>query len=88
MVMTCPRCNQRPLKVEQKSAGMAGGGLVGFMLMRAFSGRHVCPECGVIPFGELSADARQSIVLRKAALILGSLLVLGALVAFLIWMGP
>ncbi len=86
MAITCPRCLKHPLKVEQKSGVYAGGGAVGFMLMRAFSGKHACPDCGTIPLSDFSPETRQGIILRKAGLVFGSLVLLVALVAFLIWM--
>jgi hypothetical protein len=84
MATMCPKCKEKPLKVEQKSGSRAGGGLVGFMIMRAFTGKYVCENCGPIEKSEFPPDLRRSIAMRKMGLVLGAIVLLVALVVVLV----
>ena len=84
MAETCPKCRQQQLMLEQKSGAYAGGGLVGFMIMRAFSGKHMCPTCGVIVLADFPPDVKNKILLKKAALVIGALVLLVVVLAIVI----
>ena len=84
MATMCPKCKDKPLKIEQQSGAKAGGGLVGFMIMRAFTGKYVCETCGQIEKTEFPPDLRRSIAMRKVGLVIGAIVLLGGVVVALV----
>jgi len=84
MATLCPKCKEKPLKVEQQSGAKAGGGLVGFMIMRAFTGKYVCETCGPLEKSEFPPDLRRSIAMRKVGLVVGAIVLLVAVVVLVV----
>ncbi|MCB9595741.1 MAG: hypothetical protein H6719_23670 [Sandaracinaceae bacterium] len=84
MAYPCPRCSSHDLVVEQKSGMYAGGGLVGWMLMRAFSGKYLCPSCGEVAVSELPPATRSEIMMKKAGLVVGAVVLLVVVIGVLV----
>jgi hypothetical protein len=63
------------------------GGLVGMLIMTAFSGFH-CPSCGKVPRRDFPPEVRSQMMLGSVALVGGAIVLLVAVIALLIWLTP
>jgi hypothetical protein len=78
----CPRC-QEPVRRGDAGAASRHFGLVGALIGMAAAGFE-CAKCGAIPKNEFPPDVRSEMARGSTFMVIGAVVVFGAVIALLI----
>ena len=84
MAYHCPRCKAEGTDTEvQRNSNFRGGGLIGMLIVMAFSG-FACPTHGPIPRSEFAPEDRGAMIRNSILMVVGAIVVFILLIVFLV----